>query len=143
PTWFLNYYAVQYREKVSTGFIPAFETFYSEYMITRNVPKSMDVVARQAPDPAKNEFHRMASEIYAGSPTVSVLSGFASRMNNRWVRLFTSLIKMKETKGSDIEQPLLNMIAEQKKRQMETKKDRSEMAQVRLVHLILKIGRAH
>ncbi|MFD1362703.1 type II secretion system F family protein [Lentibacillus salinarum] len=140
PTWLLNYYAVQYREKVASGLIPAFETFYSEYTITRNVPKAMDVVARQAPEPAKDEFSRMSNEIYAGNSVNQVLDGFSRRMNNRWVRLFTALLTMKENRGSQIEQPLLNMIAEQKKRQMEAKKDRSELAQVRLVHLILMIG---
>lgn len=140
PTWLLNYYAVRYREKVASGLIPAFETFYSEYTITRNVPKAMDVVAQTAPDPAKDEFSRMSSEIYSGNTVSKVLDGFSLRMNNRWVRLFTSLLRMKEENGSHIEQPLLNLIEEQKKRQMETKKERTEMAQVRLVHLILMIG---
>lgn len=140
PTWILNYYAVSYREKVAEGLIPAFETFYSEYTITRNIPKSFDAVARQAPDPAKDEFSRMSKEIYSGNSVVTVLEGFKLRMNNRWVRLFSSLLMMREDKGSRIEEPLLNMIAEQKKRQMETKKERSEMAQVRLVHLVLMVG---
>jgi len=140
PTWILNYFAVQYREKVANGLIPAFETFYSEYTITRNVPKAMDVVSKQAPDPAREEFSRMSNEIYAGTPVYKVLNDFSQRMNNRWVRLFTSLLIMKEEKGSQIEQPLLNMIAEQKKRQMEAKKDRTELAQVRLVHLVLMIS---
>lgn len=140
PTWILNYFAIQYRERVANGLIPAFETFYSEYTITRNVPKSMDIVAKQAPEPTKDEFDRMSHEIYAGHSIKNVLDGFSERMNNRWVRLFTSLLIMKEEKGSQIEQPLLNMIAEQKRRQMETKKDRTELAQVRLVHLVLMIG---
>lgn len=140
PTWLIHFYAVRYREKVAEGLIPAFETFYSEYTVTRNIPKAMDLVSKQAPDPAKGEFQRMAGEIYSGQSTKEVLNGFTRRMNNRWVRLFSALLIMRDDKGSRIEQPLLNMIAEQKKRQMETKKERSEMAQVRMVHLVLMLA---
>ncbi|HEX7064324.1 MAG TPA: type II secretion system F family protein [Bacillales bacterium] len=140
PTWWMNYYAVQHREKVGEGLIPAFETFYSEYTITRNIPRAMEITASQAPEPAKDEFARMARAIYAGQDLPAVLKAFQSRMNNRWVRLFSALLMMREKKGSQIKASLLNMIKEQKRRQMENKKERSEMAQVRLVHLILMLS---
>ncbi|GGK33232.1 hypothetical protein GCM10010965_27620 [Caldalkalibacillus thermarum] len=140
PTWFLNYKAVQYREKVSDGLVPAFETFYSEYSLTRNLAKSFDLTAHQAPEPARGEFERMAAEIYAGYPSEDVLKNFARRMNNRWVRLFTSLLILHEKKGSDVTDSMLNLISEMKKRQIQTKKERTEMAQVRTVHMILMIS---
>lgn len=140
PTWLIHFYAVRYREKVEEGLIPAFETFYSEYTVTRNIPKAIDLVSKQAPDLTKGEFQRMASELYSGQSTKEVLTGFTRRMNNRWVRLFSALLIMREDKGASIEQPLLNMIVEQKKRQLETKKERSEMAQVRMVHLVLMLA---
>jgi len=140
PTWIIHYYALRYREKVAEGLIPAFETFYSEYTITRNIPKALDTTAKQAPEPAKSEFERMAKEIYSGMATEKVLNSFVQRMNNRWARLFCALILMRENKGSNIDQSLLNLISEQKRRQLETKKDRAELSQVRLVHLILTLS---
>mgnify|MGYP001267558935 CR=1 FL=1 len=140
PTWFLNYKAVQYREKVAEGLVPAFETFYSEYSLTRNLAKSLDVTAQQAPEPAREEFERMATEVYSGYPAEDVLQNFSQRMNNRWVRLFTSLLILHEKKGSEMTDSMLNLISEQKKRQMEAKKERTEMSQVRTVHMVLMIS---
>jgi tight adherence protein B len=140
PTWFLNYKAVKYREKVAEGLVPAFETFYSEYSLSRNMAKALDMTARQVPEPACSEFERMSKEVYSGYSIEEVLYGFVRRMNNRWVRLFTSLLILHEKKGAEIREPILNLISEQKKRQMEVKKERTEMAQVRTVHMVLMVA---
>ncbi|AQS57006.1 type II secretion system F family protein [Novibacillus thermophilus] len=66
--------------------------------------------------------------------------GLGRRVNNRWARQFVNLLLLREERGADIEDGLFNLVKQMKTSQIETQREKAEMAQTRMIHLILMIS---
>lgn len=140
PTFILSFRASRYRLKMVDSLASGIEVFSSEYVALNNLAKSFDHTASQLPEPVRSEFSRMAREMYTGYRVQEVLEGFRQRVNNRWARQFVNLLLLREERGADIEEGLFNLVKQMKTSQIESQREKAEMAQVRIIHLILTVS---
>ena len=140
PTFFISYKATRYRMNMMDSLSSGIEVFSAEYVAVKNLARSFDHASKQLPEPIKSEFARIAREMYTGYRVHEVLEGFRRRVNNRWARQFVNLLLLREERGADIEDGLFNLVKQMKTNQIETQREKAEMAQTRMIHLILMIS---
>lgn len=123
----------QFEEQVQN----AFQMFLTEYTTTHSVPRSLHGILLRVQPPLNRELERLVTKLDSGVQPQDAFLDFARRTRSRWTFIFAQLMMAYFQHGGDFTDALQRIIQDMAGERILEQQNRTELALLRLVHIIL------
>jgi tight adherence protein B len=110
PGWALETYQAWRRRRFHSQFMDVLLMIANSLRAGFNLSQAVDIVAREMPSPARDEFARVERDRDLGIPLDEGLERMAARMDGESVRIFVTALQVGRQTGGDLTQILDGLV---------------------------------